>query len=402
MKKNKIKEILLNLLYSFISFALPTAILQFIIQPLLAKELGAEVNGQYLTIMSAHYFFIGITASVLNHVRLLQQKKYEEKRFLGDFNIILLIYAAIAVIIVPFIWMMCSKSLNFADILLMIFISWLYLYHDYIFVEYRLKLQYNKILIDNILMSFGYMVGFVLFMIYHKWQLIFISAYVIPDIYDFLNTSFIKEPIHKTEMFSETAKKVAVLTCSTALGSATSYCDKFILFPILGGVSVSIYYSASVIGKMLLLVSSPLNSVLLSYLVKIQKFDKKAILKWIPFLVIIIVILYVGCILCGYPLTMYLYPDWAEKASVYIPFTVATSVFNLIGNFVNTVLIRFYKLTYQVSIQIISLILYLVLGIAGLYLWGLFGFCAAIACASFGKLLILSGILISCSNKQNF
>lgn len=392
--KNKIKEILLNLLYSFISFALPTAVLQFVVQPMLAKELGAEVNGQYLTIMSAHYFFIGITATVLNHVRLLQQEEYEKAKICGDFNVLLLFYAGLSLLVVPLVWFTYMESLNLMDILLMILISWLYLYHDYIFAEYRLNLQYNKILINNVLMTAGYAVGYFIFLHSHRWQWIFISAYLLPSGYDWYNTGFIKEPLKITRLFSKTVQKVSVLTCSKALASVTSYCDKFILFPNLGGASVSIYYSASIVGKMLLMVSSPLNSVLLSYLVKEKSMNRKGILKKLPLIVMVIIILYTGCVLIGCPLTKYLYPDWAEEALMYIPFTVAASVFNLIASLINTILIRFYNLTYQVTIQIISLLIYIICTFSALFLWGLFGFCIAIAFSALIKMLILSGVLV--------
>ena len=401
MKKERIKEILLNVLYSFVSFAIPTAVLQFVIQPMLAKELGAEINGQYLTIMSAHYFFIGITATVLNHIRLLQQKEYEDSKLCGDFNVILLFYASLSLLFVPGVWFLCSKSLNLTDILLMVVVSWLYLYHDYIFAEYRLNLQYNKILINNILMSVGYVAGYVIFLCSYRWQWIFISAYIIPAVYDWFNTSFIREPLRITRLFPKTVQKVSVLTCSTALGSITSYCDKFILYPILGGTAVSIYYSASIVGKMLLLISSPLNSVLLSYLIKEKSLDRQKFWKRVPILVLLVAALYVGCILVGYPLTKHLYPIWAENAMRYIPLTVAASVFNLIASLVNTVLIRFYNLTYQVIIQIVSLIVYIIFTLSGLLLWGLPGFCIATAASALIKVLILIGVLILNHNKQN-
>ena len=189
-EKISLKEIVKNLIYSFVSFAMPTAVLQFLIQPLLARDLGAELNGQYLTIMSFHYFMVGITSTVLNHIRLLQQEEYEKRGLRGDFNIFLLLYAVIAIIAVPLVWFYFTKTINITDILLMLIVAFFYIYHDYIFAEYRLKLQYNKILINNILMSVGYVLGFLLFGVVKHWQVIFIVAYAIPTIFDLFNTTF--------------------------------------------------------------------------------------------------------------------------------------------------------------------------------------------------------------------
>ncbi len=396
-QKISLKEVIKNLMYSFTSFAMPTAVLQFLIQPLLARELGAEMNGQYLTIMSFHYFMVGITATVLNHVRLLQQEEYEKKKLRGDFNIFLLIYAFVAIIAVPLSWLYFTKTVNVTDVSLMLLVAFFYIYHDYIFAEYRLKLQYNKILINNILMSVGYVLGFFIFRSVRHWQIIFIVAYAIPTVYDLINTTFIKEPISKTPLFRQTAKKVLTLTCSTSLGSLTTYCDKLILYPLLGGVSVSVYYSAAIVGKLLLLVSSPMNSVLLSYLVKIKQLDKQRIAKKVLPLLGLFVLAYVCCVAIGYPLTSFLYPEWAEQSKFLIPLTVAASMFSLIANLLNTIVLRFCKTSYQVVIQIVSLVIYLVISLFSLHFWGLFGFCAAVTCANALKTIIL--LLIICFKK---
>lgn len=394
-EKFSFKEIIKNLIYSFVSFALPTAVLQFFVQPLIAAELGAEANGQYLTIMSLNYFFIGITGSVLNNVRLLQQKEYEKMSICGDFNIFLCIYAILSAVLVPIMWYYYTKTYNVIDILLMILVVWLYLYHDYVFAEYRLKLQYNKILVNNLLMTVGYLTGFLAFKMIKRWQIVFIAAYMIPTIYDFFNTTLIKEPVRKTSLFKQTAKKVTVLTCSNALGTATSYCDKFILYPILGGESVSVYYSASIVGKLLHLVSAPLNSVLLSYLVKIQQLNKKEILKKIPILLGSIVVAYGCCTLIGYPLTSLLYPQWAHQSKTLIPITVAISMFTLISNLINTIIMRFYKLSFQIVVQLFTLAAYFVLTLTALHLWGLIGFCFAAAVTSLLRMLLLTIILLT-------
>lgn len=395
-----IKGIIKNLLYSFMSYAMPTAILQFLIQPILAQDLGGEVNGQYLTIMAFHYFMTGITATVLNNVRLLRQKEYDAKGVKGDFNLFLLAYAILAVIVVPIAWVIITGQINFIDAALMIMISFLYLYHDYIFAEYRLKLQYNKILINNILMSVGYGLGLLAFKLVGRWQVVFIIAYVIPTVYDLFNTTFLREPMRTTSLFGGTAKNIGILTCSNMIGTLPSYCDKFILYPSLGGASISVYNSAAIVGKLLLLVSSPMNSVLLSYLVKLEKINKKAILKRLWIVALIALVGYVACVLVGYPLTAFLYPEWKELSMPLIPITVAASMFSLIAHMLNMVVLRFYKTSYQVMISGVSLIVYVVLSVAALLLGGLVYFCIAIACANAIKAAILLFIIFKSPIKE--
>ena len=154
---------------------MPTMVLQFVIQPIMASQLGGDLNGQYLTLMTLNYFFIGITASVLNTVRMLQDEEYRQKSLVGDFNVFFLIYAIIIAVAMPIGFIVYTKSTNIVDILLYVVVGLLYLYHDYIFAQYRLELNYKKILINNILLVVGYFIGLGIFFIIPKWQIVIIK-----------------------------------------------------------------------------------------------------------------------------------------------------------------------------------------------------------------------------------
>lgn len=371
------KNIIKNVILSFFSYAFPTVVLQFFIQPLIAFKLGSELNGKYLTIMSLNYFMIGITATVLNTVRLLENKQYEKEKLQGDFNIIYIIYMIILSIVIPIGYILYSGEIDVLNIILTTIISFLYLYHDYIFAQYRIRLQYNKILINNCLLVIGFLIGSIIFIKMSYWQFIYIIPYLLGGVYDYINTDFIKEPVRKTKFFKNTAKKVIVLTSSNALSSATTYFDKLVIYPFLGGTSVSVYNSAAIIGKILILISSPLNSVLLSYLIKFDSINLKLKKKmtWIIFCIVIIFIIYIAFVQFGYIVTDLLYPKWAEKSKIYIPITVLAGILKFFSSLLNTVIIRFYNLINQIYIQSVNLIIYLLVSFIGLKIAGLMGFC---------------------------
>ena len=399
--KSSLKDVIKNLVLSFLSYAMPTMVLQFIIQPIIASKLGGELNGQYLTLMTLNYFFIGITASVLNTVRMLQDEEYKSKSLVGDFNVFFVIYAAILAVAMPVGFILYTKSFNIVDIVLYLVIGLLYLYHDYIFAQYRLELNYKKILINNVVLVVGYFIGLGIFFVYPKWQIVMISAYLLGGIYDFFNTTFIREPVKVTPMFRATAKKISLLTCSQALSSTITYCDKLILYPLLGGICVSIYNTAAIVGKMLILLSAPLNSVLLSYLVKEDtlkiNFNKKKIIGAVGLLLLA----YGACVAVGFPLTSLLYPDWASESQKYIPLTVAISGLALLSNLLNTVVIRFYKTSFQVVIQSINLAVYLGFALTFMYFWSLWGFCIGSILAGVIKMLILLIIILKVKKNQD-
>ncbi len=394
MNKSKAFDVIKNLFLSFLSYAMPTAVLQFIIQPILASRLGGELNGQYLTLMSLNYLIIGVTASVLNTTRMLQDKEYRERGLVGDFNIFFAVYAAVIIVVIPLGQYLYTGVFDIVEMLLCTVISLLYLYHDYIFAQYRIRMQFNKILINNILLVVGYFLGLGLFFLCGKWQVVVITAYAIGAVFDFFNTDFLREPIKKTPMFKQTLLKLLPLTVSMMLSSAMTYCDKLLLYPLLGGESVSIYNSASIVGKMLLMVSSPLSSVLLSYAIQVDtlkfKMGKKKILLGVAFLIVA----YLACVLVGFPLTDLLYPDWADQSQKFIPITVAASLFTLLANVINTIVIRFYKPSFQIVLQCINLAVYLIAALVLWYFFSLMGFCLGVMIAGIVKMLLLAFILL--------
>ena len=379
-----------NFIYNFLSSAFPTVVLQFIVQPILAKHLGSERFGQYLTLMSLNFFIVGITAAVLNTVRMLQNEEYEKKGIKGDFNIIILVYAVIITIALPTGWFFYTRTNNLVDIVLYLIIGYLYLYHDYIFSQYRLRMQFSKILVNNTLLVAGYIVGIVLFTrLVPKWQIVIITSYTIGAIYDYINTDFIKEPIRKTVLFTPTLKMVLTLTAANALHYAVNYFDKLLLQPLLGGTSVSIYSTASLVGKMLLLVSSPLSTLVLSYLVKIDQFKIKITKKMILALIGSMAVFYGICVVVGYPITQLLYPDWASESQKYIPITAAGGVFNFASGLLNVILIRYYKTNLQIVIQGLNLVLYLSLCMLLLSIWSLMGFSIGVTLTAFIRFVVL-------------
>jgi len=397
---NKIKEIIKNLALSFFSYALPTAVLQFVVQPLLAGYLGSELNGQYLTLMSLNYFTIGVTAGVLNTVRMLRNEEYEKAGVRGDFNVFMLIYAAIVIVVMPVGFLFYTDSRDILDILLFVLIGFLYLYHDYIFCQYRLKFQYNKILINNIILVVGYMVGLFLFRYIPKWQIVIIVAYGLGAIYDFFNTDFIREPARITPLFKDTRNKLLALTGSSALGSTITYFDKLLLYPLLGGTLVSVYNTATMVGKMLILISSPLTSVFLSYLVKMDTLRIKINFKWIMAFVGGLLVAYGACLAVGYPLTGFLYPGWAEQSQQYIPITVLSSLLTFVATLLNTVVVRFCKAYWQIIIQGFNLVLYLVLSLSFMKIWSLWGFCVGVTVSGIIKVIMLVFIIIRYANTE--
>ena len=72
------KQILIDFIYSFIAYALPTIVLQFVIQPIIAEKLSANGNGLFIALFSVLKLMINVFIMPLANLRLLRKKDCEK------------------------------------------------------------------------------------------------------------------------------------------------------------------------------------------------------------------------------------------------------------------------------------------------------------------------------------
>lgn len=388
-------KILIQFIENTLAYALPVFFQQFIVYPLMASKLGAEANGQFLALIALNYFVINITVTVLVNVRLLKNKQYEEQALKGDFNIFLLVFTIINLLVfVGGSIFYSDGAVSLTDLLLSILVVVLFTYHDYISVQYRVELRFRNILVNNLLICAGYLIGLaMLYFVLPCWQVVFIVPYTMTAIYDYCHTDYIKEPIRKTPLFNDTAKQYFILLGSSLLSTVVTYGDRLILYPLMDGTSVSVFTSAQLVGKMLQMVATPVSSFLLAHLVK-RKIDNLK-LKWqfIPVAVVLCAVMYLGCMIVSGPLIGFLYPDWASLSMQYVPWTAANGVLHMINVLLNVLVLRMCAAKWQVIKSGVYLASYMLFSFTLLSVMGLTGFCIGNVIASLIEAVLLVAIL---------
>lgn len=399
IKNNPNLKIIVQFLENALAYALPVFFQQFIVYPLMASKLGAEANGYFLASIALYYFMINITATVLVNVRLLKSKDYETQGIRGDFNVLLLFFAILnTLVIVGGSIFYAGEKITTLDIILTVIFSLLFLFQNYIIVQYRVELRFRNILINNLLICAGYLVGLAaMYYLIPCWQIVFIVPYTITAIYDYTHTDYIKEPVKKTPLFNETAKQYVLLLGSSLLTSVVTYGDRLILYPLMDGTSVSVFTSAQLIGKMLQMIATPVASFLLAYMAK-RKAESLSV-KWIymPVLAFACVILYVGCIVISKPLIGFLYPQWAVQSLQYVPMTALNGVLHMLNVMINVFALKLCSSKWQVVKSGIYLVAYMLLSFTLLNWYGLMGFCVGNVLASVFELVFL--ITVLCKEK---
>lgn len=385
MKKKIVFDVLLNLIATFI----PMFALQFIILPQVAVRISDNSYGQLITLIAFVYLSASSFGSVLNNSKLIHHKKYEELKIQGDFNVILLIFSTINIIIMVLGLLFYGESITASTFISLIIISTILLFNTYASVEFRIKLNFKKILMNNIILFIGYLVGFCLFLLTGHWSLIYLFGFGFNMMYIIRETNILNEKLNKTPFFKITFRESALLLSSGILVSLGAYIDKLMIFPLLGGTAVSIYYTSTILGKTIALAIGPITGVLLSYLAHMKNFTENS------FKLLLIISSVAGffgywiVILVSEPLLSIVYPQYMQEALQYIPITTLSIMLTIISSVINPVLLKFSSAKWQIFINGVYMIIYIPLSLYLLSLYGLYGFCAGVLIANFVKLAVM-------------
>lgn len=398
--KNKKQKMLFDMFLNICATAVPIAILQLVVYPFLSKRISADNYGLMITMYSMWVVISNSFGNVLNNIRLLHANDYEEHKLEGDFSLLLRRWLIVNLIIIFFGSVFYIKEFRALDIIFSLLIATLILLKAYLEVGFRIKLNYKYILINGVLQSFGFLLGLSIFNLTHIWQFVFLCGFLLSTTFTITKTGILKEPFSKTIFFQDTKRDVNLYTIATFSASLMSYADKMVLYPLMGGHTVSIYYTATILGKIVNMVSGPITSVILSYISKWDK-GKKTVFSKILFLGIIISIFgYVITIIVSNPLIKILFPQWAEEVLVYVPITTIAIVIQTLNSFLNPFVLKFYDIKWQIVINIVSVGVYFISALGLWSVWGMLGFCVGTVIGHLAKTTIM--IYLHFSKSKNY
>lgn len=387
------KKVLFDFLLNIIATVLPTLALQLIVYPLVARNDLGNSYGSMVTIVSLLLLVSNTFGNVLNNVRLLENEHLQKRA--GDFNFIIIIESFIGFFVVLIVSIVVY-GLTVDHIIMTVLTGTIILLYAYYNVIYRIALNYKMILVVNLCQGIGYFAGYFLYILSGYWECIYIVGYGFAFLIVMIRNPLIREGTRRTEAFVPLVKKTGLLLSSALLYSMLNYADKLLLYPLIGAEAVSIYYIASIFGKIVSMVVSPLNSVILSYLAKMKHLSKKNNLLVLLAPACIAVIGYVACIFISDFALMLIYPVQAAAAKIYMPVTAAIAMISMLISFYYPFVLKYCNLIWQVIIDGVSLIVYVFLGVVLFYRHGLMGFCFGVLIANLIKILIM--ILIYCKS----
>lgn len=372
---SKAVNIFKDLFLSVLAYALSAVTLTFVVQPVMARVVDDDVYGRFLTLLSVIRLLVGMFITSLSSLRMLRDREYTEKGLKGDFNFQLLLSMGLSALILAVI-LYVYQCRSVVEYVLCLITMFLIMVHDYFSVYYRVVIQYNKLVIDNFLIVIGYGVGLLIYcFVTPVWQIVMISGYVFGTVYVVFTSPYCRETVKRTPLYGQTLKKHGQIGASILLKDAINYCDRLVIYPILGGGQVSVYSAAAVVGKVIQLVSAPAQNVLLSYIVHQNGINKKSLKKILMLSVPAFVVLYAAMYLVGRILLPIMYPQYADAAAGILWIILLAIIFNAIAAMFSTILLRFDKMSIQIWIPLTRLICYLACALPLVGTFGLMGFC---------------------------
>lgn len=390
MKKNesKLRVLFSDSVYSIAALVIMNMMAQFAVYPAWSKQFGPEFYGDILYLLSFINIYSVSVGMALNYARLANSAKFKTEN--GEYHLILLLMAVLGI---PFSFLVKAYSgVSMAEGEEWIF--WILLcttmVRNYADVDFRLGLNYKGYFKYYLSVSIGYGIGIFLCRVTGIWELGLLVGEMMGMAYVFVFGDYLRKHTFRVSgNLKQTVYSCLIMVSTHFIMNLIFNADRFMLKALIGGTAVTIYYLSSLLGKTVSLITTPLNSVIISYLAKYKgEFGWKLFTKLLAIIAVASIVLLFGCVIASHILIQILYPDSYEMAKEFFWISSASQVVFFATSVLMVVLLRFSKQSYQLYINLIYAAAFLVLGIPLTQSQGIWGFSYAILFANLIRMVV--------------
>ena len=378
----KIKGIINDSMWSSAGLMLMNVVMQFLVYPFWNSALGSEMYGNVIFLISLMNIFSISMGVSCNYCRMTNSAKGET--YNSDYLMIMAVSSVIAAVYSLIVGLFCGVELSATDLLLYMLLSVFTMWRYYADVQYKLRVDYRSYFVYYLFISIGYAVGILLFKITGAWALALLPGEIAGLLYVFIRGDVLKfrEKLD-IDRFKTIVKMAGVLFFSEAVANIIFNGDRILLKAAMSGTAVAVYYQASLIGKTMSLITTPLNGVLIGYLVRFKgKFTKKLLgiitLASVGVILLALVLSVVG----SYILIYILYPDDFDTVKQWFWLGNAPQIVFFISNIISVILLRISDAKFQMYLNIIYAVAFCLFCIPMTFYYGFMGFCIALLLTS--------------------
>ena len=383
---DKVKGVSRDLIDSMLGLIAMNGVIQLLLYPCFQRQLGTDKFGQVLTLLSIVSIMGSTFGVAANYSRMVAKTKNIDCN--GDYNRFLLYIAVlcIPVSLAGLMWLGNGSVLMFLGFLALMIVTVLRYYSD---VEFRLNVNYRGFLLYYILISVGYIVGIILFPVTHSWIAAMLIGEAMAVGFVVIKGSLYRKPVFKkSDYYKGNMKSLIILSLTELIAAVILNADRLMLQAIAGGVAVTIFYAATLVGKMISLVSMPLNGVIMGHLARFNgKLKGSTFLKLCMAVIAGGAVLNVFCVGVSMVFVMIMYPDIYSDVKPYLWVANAGEIYYFLSNTLTVVLLRFSDEKYQLYINIVYMIMFVVLAVPMTFVWKIWGMAWALLIVNLIKIV---------------
>ena len=180
-----------------------------------------------------------------------------------------------------------------------------------------------------------------------------------------------------------------MLSSSNIIQNVIFITDRLLILTFLNGTAVTVFYVASLLGKTLSMLTGPINSVIISYLIRYRgELTKRSYLKVFGYVSAVSAGAFALCMVVAPFIIRLLYPTVYAATMPILWVAILGQVLFFASDILMTILLRFYGEKYQLYINGVYAVFYVGLTIPALIFFHLTGFAYMVLLMNFAKLIL--------------
>ncbi len=362
-----------DLIMSVSAIVVFNMVIQLFLYPFIAARMGNEGFGLVRSMMALVSITAGSLGTSANYSRMMTENKYKPA---NSNYVYILLFGGVVCALIGVAYMDGLGALTLPSALLFSLLLILTAFRYYSDVSFRMKTDFFGYMIFYFAVAAGYAVGALVYFLTKQWFTAFIVGEAAGISFVVIRGTIYKRALAKPDKsLRQVGKSMSYLLSSNLMENLTLNADGIILVAFCKEEAVAVFYTASLLGKVIAMLSAPLNSLIISYLVKSKvKLDKKF---WSIALVAsgaIGLLAFAGCTLVSPLFIGIFYPSLSEAVRGYIVPAILGQIFYFISGVLLVILLKFNGEKKQFFINASYCAEFFVIVSVMTALWGLGGF----------------------------
>ena len=341
IKRKRILAISMDLLWSILAMVILNATIQLVLYPQLHVRMNDAPFGDMLTLLSVVSIIATSFGSAANYARMFASTK--NKAYSSDY----LNYLFLTSLVCFPVLLIVLKTINDLSIRtailfgLLTLVSLLRYYGD---VEYRLCLDYHKYFFYYFCMATTYVFSLIVFKQAAQWYYILILGEMGAICFAATTSPLFRGyTLAPTEFFRTNSIGWIQLSLSNLISAIVLNADRIIIRYLVGSEAVTVFYVATLLGKVVAMVGTPMNGVLIGYITKYKnQIKKKTVLLMEGISMVTVPILGLCCVLGTKIIIPVLYPNVLDSNYFFVLIACLGQVLYFISNTLMVFIMQMY------------------------------------------------------------